>query len=142
MSGAPGPDPEAAPDADRGGNAPADAQPSASALQAAAGLDAAPEPDPAPPVPPPVAPHRLRPRRAQALSAMLPICGAFALCPPFILVFARPAEAFGLPLILFYLGAVWVGLIFGAWRLSWRLRRRLTLSAPPRPGLPPEPRAS
>lgn len=78
----------------------------------------------------PQTPVRLRPRRAQALSAMLPILGTFLLAPPFILVFARPTEIAGVPLLLAYLALVWAGLILGAWRLSSRLRRRLALGAP------------
>ena len=75
-------------------------------------------------------PPRLRPRRAQALAAITPVFGALLLSPPFILVFAQEATVLGVPLILAYLGVVWVGLIFGAWRLSGRLRRRLELHGP------------
>ncbi|MFT4792997.1 MAG: hypothetical protein ACJAVR_000646 [Paracoccaceae bacterium] len=91
--------------------------------------------------PDPVAPSftpRLKPRRAQALAAVVPVLGAFLLMPPYITVFAAPETVFGVPLILAYLMVVWVGLIFSAWRLSGRLRRRLELNAP-RPRLAPGP---
>lgn len=95
-------------------------------------------PMPGPDRPPPTAsfPPRLKPRRAQALAAVAPVFGVFLLMPPFISVFAAPEAVFGVPLILAYLMAVWVGLIFTAWRLSGRLRRRLELHSP-RPRLAP-----
>lgn len=100
-------------------------------------------PLPAPPQRPagaPVVPPRLKPRRAQALAAVAPVLGAFMLMPPFITVFGAPETVFGVPLILAYLLAVWVALIFTAWRLSGRLRRRLELNAPrPRPAPAPLP---
>jgi hypothetical protein len=77
---------------------------------------------------PPSLPPRLRPRRAQSLAALLPMLGAFLLVPPFITVFAADASIFGVPMLLAYMLAVWVALIFGAWRLSGRLRQRLALS--------------
>jgi hypothetical protein len=101
-----------------------------------------------PPLPPPDPPKpgahslppRLKPRRAQALAAVAPVLGVFLLMPPFISVFAPAKTVFGVPLILAYLMVVWVGLIFAAWRLSGRLRRRLELNAPrPRPApIPPQ----
>jgi hypothetical protein len=97
-----------------------------------------PRPDRSPPEAD--SPPRLKPRRAQALAAVAPVFGTFLLMPPFITVFAAPETVFGVPLILAYLMAVWVGLIFTAWRLSGRLRRRLELLAP-RPRLAPEPLA-
>ncbi|MGG7567024.1 hypothetical protein ACQ5SO_12795 [Rhodovulum sp. DZ06] len=72
---------------------------------------------------------------------MAPVVGTFLLTPPFILVFAADATVFGVPLLLAYLLAVWVGLIFGAWRLSGRLRRRLELHGAARRAGRPAPRS-
>jgi hypothetical protein len=81
-----------------------------------------------PAAPQPSLPPRLRPRRAQTLAALLPMLGAFLLAPPFIVVFSADVSVVGVPLVLAYMLAVWVGLIFGTWRLSGRLSQRLALS--------------
>ena len=82
-----------------------------------------------PPRPPPPAGRdrgvRLpRRRRAEALAALLPLVGLFALMPPFIRVFAHDGRIFGAPSALVFLLAVWLGLILGTRRLARRLARR------------------
>ncbi|SET52846.1 hypothetical protein [Oceanicella actignis] len=70
------------------------------------------------------APRALRRRRIEAQAALLPALGLFALTPPFIRVFAEGRGPFGAPLILLYIGGVWLALIVAARALSRALERR------------------
>jgi hypothetical protein len=74
----------------------------------------------------PVPPERST--RARQAAGLLPLLGLFLLMPPVIGLFAAPAELAGVPLIVLYLFAAWLGLVLAAARLA----RSLELPAPPR----------
>lgn len=60
-------------------------------------------------------------RRVQAAALLLPLVGLFLLLPPFVTLFGGPARVLGVPLIVFYLFAVWAGLCLAAAWLAGRL---------------------
>ena len=66
--------------------------------------------------PVPVPPER-SPRARQA-AVLLPLLGLFLLMPPVVGLFATPASLAGVPLIVLYLFAVWLGLVIAAARLG------------------------
>ena len=53
-------------------------------------------------------------RRARAAALLLPLVGLFLLMPPFVTLFGGQARVFGVPLIVFYLFAVWAALTLAA----------------------------
>ena len=59
----------------------------------------------------------------KARDAILVVTGAGALLllPPILPFFDRPADVFGVPMILVYVFGVWLALIAAAWALSRRL---------------------
>ena len=63
--------------------------------------------------------------RFVAAAVFLPCIGLFLLMPPMIQLFALDRDIAGIPLIVFYLFGVWLGLIVGAGLLSRRLSRRI-----------------
>jgi len=83
----------------------------------------APDPTPAPP-------ERLA--RARDAARALPWAGAFLLLPPVITLFAAPVDLDGVPLVVVYAFAVWLGLVLGAALLS----RALDSRAPDEPAPP------
>jgi hypothetical protein len=68
-------------------------------------------PEPAPDTPGRVA-------RARDAARLLPLIGLFLLLPPVIVPFAAPVDVAGVPLVVVYLFAVWLGLIVAAARLA------------------------
>ena len=61
--------------------------------------------------------------KARDRSMALVGAGAAAVMPPMAAIFHIDAEIGGVPFILIYLFAVWIALIFGAWRLAGALKR-------------------
>jgi hypothetical protein len=86
----------------------------------------APEPTPAPPE---------RVSRARDAAHVLPWIGLFLLLPPVIAPFAAHEDVAGVPLVVLYLFAVWLGLIVAAMRLA------RALAPPPGAAGNPPPRA-
>lgn len=79
-----------------------------------------------------MAPKRLPDRpepsqRAREAAGLLPFLGLFLLMPPVLGLFATPAELAGVPLIVLYVFAVWLGLVLTAALLG----RWLHQPAPP-----------
>jgi hypothetical protein len=68
------------------------------------------------PDPTPDMPERVS--RARDAARLLPVIGLFLLLPPVIAPFAAPVDVAGVPLLVLYLFAVWLGLIVAAMRLS------------------------
>lgn len=62
-------------------------------------------------------------RGARDAATMLPFIAIVLFFPPIILIFARPATLFGLPLIVVYIFAVWAIVIAAASLLSRQLGR-------------------
>ncbi len=62
--------------------------------------------------------------RIREWSVALFLFGVIAFMPPLMLVFARPAMLFGLPLFYVYMFAVWGALILLAGRIAAHGRRR------------------
>lgn len=56
-----------------------------------------------------------KPREAAALMLCL---GVVLLCPPIALIFAKPPHLLGIPLPVFYIFGVWLGLVLGAVAVS------------------------
>ena len=69
-------------------------------------------------------PRFLRRRRAEAVSALLPVAAFLALMPPFVRIFAHDGRIFGAPSALVFLLALWLGLVIGTRILARRLMRR------------------
>jgi hypothetical protein len=69
--------------------------------------------------------------RTRDAAIVLPFLAVVLLVPPVILIFARPAAPWGLPLIVLYVFAVWAALILAAFLLARRLGR--APSAPSEP---------
>lgn len=59
--------------------------------------------------------------RLFAAAILLPCVGLFLLMPPVIGLFAIPRDVAGIPLIVFYLFGVWLGLVACAAWLSRRI---------------------
>ena len=77
-----------------------------------------------------------RSERARQAAGVLPVLGLFLLIPPVIGLFAAPVDVAGVPLVVVYLFAVWLGLALAAALLG----RFLELPAPPGdPAEPPPP---
>lgn len=77
-----------------------------------------------------------RAERARQAAGVLPILGLFLLVPPVIGLFAAPVDVAGVPLIVVYLFAVWLGLALATALLG----RALELPEPPAdPAEPPPP---
>lgn len=57
-----------------------------------------------------------RKRRDQAF--ILPVAGLFLMISPLIGLFANAGMLWGVPIILYYICIVWLGLIYAAYRLS------------------------
>ena len=68
-----------------------------------------------------------RSQRMREAAVLLPLVGLFLLLPPLIGLFAAPLDIGGVPLVVLYLFAVWLGLVIAAMRLG----RALELAAPP-----------
>lgn len=64
------------------------------------------------PEPAPDTPGRIA--RARDAARLLPLIGLFLLLPPVIAPFAAPVDVLGVPLLVLYLFAVWLGLIVAA----------------------------
>jgi hypothetical protein len=64
-----------------------------------------------------------RPARTRDAATLLPFLAAVLLAPPVILVFARPAAPWGVPLIVLYVFAVWGATILAGFLLARRLKR-------------------
>jgi hypothetical protein len=84
-------------------------------------------PDPTPDTPE-------RASRARDAARLLPLVGLFLLLPPVIAPFAVTVDLAGVPLVVLYLFAVWLGLIVAAALLARALAPRAPASedAPPR----------
>jgi hypothetical protein len=65
--------------------------------------------------------QRVPSHRVQAAALLLPLVGLFLLLPPFVTLFGGPTRVFGVPLIVFYLFAVWGALTLAAALLARRL---------------------
>lgn len=78
----------------------------------------------------------MRAQRTREAAGLLAVVGLFLLMPPVVGLFATPVSLAGVPLIVVYLFAVWLGLVLAAARLG----RALEPTAPP--GQPPEPPAA
>lgn len=61
--------------------------------------------------------------RTYEAAMALPIIGLALFSPPLIGLFASDAGVFGVPMIVAYLFAAWVALLFGAYLLARRLKR-------------------
>lgn len=75
----------------------------------------------------------MRAQRTREAAGLLAFVGLFLLMPPVVGLFATPLSLAGVPLIVLYLFAVWLGLVLAAARLG----RALEAAAPP--GEPSEP---
>ena len=73
-----------------------------------------------------------RSQRVREAAVALPLVGLFLLMPPLIGLFAAPLDIGGVPLIVLYVFAVWLGLVVAAMRLG----RVLELPAPDEPADP------
>ena len=73
-----------------------------------------------------------RSQRVREAAVALPLLGLFLLMPPLIGLFAVPLDIDGVPLIVLYVFAVWLGLVVAAMRLG----RVLELPAPDEPADP------
>jgi hypothetical protein len=71
-----------------------------------------------------------RTARTRDAAILLPILVAVLLAPPVVLIFARPAAPWGVPLIVIYIFAVWAGAILASFLLARRLKGA---PAPPAP---------
>jgi hypothetical protein len=71
------------------------------------------------------------PRRLQDAAFLLPCLGLILFTPPLLAIFDVPATLAGVPLLLIYCFACWLGLIVAGWRLSVALER--ASGAQPRP---------
>lgn len=81
------------------------------------------------------------PRRLQDAAFLLPCLGLILFTPPLLAIFDVPVAPFGVPLLLIYCFASWLGLIFAGWRLSVALERASGGSvAPGEEQAPPAPR--
>lgn len=60
--------------------------------------------------------------RARDAATILPVLAALLLLPPVILIFARPAAPWGVPLIVIYVFAVWAATILAGFLLARRLK--------------------
>lgn len=78
----------------------------------------------------------MRAQRTREAASLLAVVGLFLLMPPVVGLFATPVSLAGVPLIVLYLFAVWLGLVLAAARLG----RTLEAAAPP--GEPSEPPAA
>ena len=76
-----------------------------------------------------------RSQRMREAAVLLPLVGLFLLLPPLIGLFAAPLDIGGVPLVVLYLFAVWLGLVIAAMRLG----RGLELPAPPDEPADPSP---
>ena len=83
------------------------------------------------PEPTPDAPERVS--RARDAARLLPAIGLFLLLPPVIAPFAAPVDIAGVPLLVVYLFAVWLGLIVAAALLARALAPRAPASEDPPP---------
>ena len=63
------------------------------------------------------------PARTRDAATALPFLAAVLLLPPVILVFARPAAPWGVPLIVLYVFVVWSAVILASFLLARRLKR-------------------
>ena len=63
-----------------------------------------------------------RSARARDAAIVLPILLAVLLAPPVVLIFARPAAPWGVPLIVIYIFAVWAAAILASFLLARRLK--------------------
>ena len=63
-----------------------------------------------------------RPARTSDAAIALPFLAAVLLAPPVILIFARPAAPWGVPLIVIYVFAVWAAIILAGFLLARRLK--------------------
>ena len=68
-----------------------------------------------------LAARALSQRKGRDQALLLPLAGLFLLISPLIGLFADAGRLWGVPLILYYLGFVWLGLIIAAYRLSRRM---------------------
>ena len=76
-----------------------------------------------------------RSQRAREAARLLPLIGLFLLLPPVIALFAAPIDVGGVPLLVLYFFAVWLGLVVAAALLG------RSLELPPPAGEPREPGA-
>jgi hypothetical protein len=68
-----------------------------------------------------------RSQRAREAARLLPLVGLFLVLPPMIALFAVPVDVAGVPLLVVYFFAVWLGLVLAAALLG-------RAPAPPPPG--------
>lgn len=83
------------------------------------------------PEPNPDTPERVS--RARDAARLLPLVGLFLLLPPVIAPFAVPVNLAGVPLLVIYLFAVWLGLIVAAALLARALAPRAPGAEDPPP---------
>lgn len=60
----------------------------------------------------------MRAQRTREAAGLLAVLGLFLLMPPVVGLFATPVSLAGVPLIVVYLFAVWLGLVLAAARLG------------------------
>lgn len=69
-------------------------------------------------------------QRVREAARLLPLAGLFLVLPPLITLFAVPVDVAGVPLLVLYFFAVWLGLVLAAALLG----RALAVPAPPGDG--------
>lgn len=60
-------------------------------------------------------------KRSEGFAFFAPVVGALMVIPPFVLMFDKQVDLFGIPLIVVYLFGTWLFLICAAFFLSWFL---------------------
>jgi len=78
----------------------------------------------------PIPPERVS--RARDAARVLPLVGLFLLLPPVIVPFAAAVDVAGVPLVVLYLFAVWLGLVLSAALLARALAPQANPEDPPR----------
>ncbi len=72
-------------------------------------------------------------RKLENVALVVPVFGAMLFVPPLISIFNVDTRVLGLPLVVFYLFAVWLALIAGTALLSRHLPRQTGAAASPPP---------
>lgn len=76
-------------------------------------------------------------QRVQSAAVVVPVLGLFLFMPPFVTLFAGPARAPGIPLIVAYIFGVWAVLLVATALLARRLGADEPPATPQSPSQPP-----